>query len=156
MKLPRVRFTIRRMIAVAAVMLPPVCGCSSLEEYPDPGSVFQATFNVPPGPGVTILQAYGRAFGDNASCYLRLKATPAAFMALTSVGFTPITRREYRERIQGGGIVGPLPKWWNPLADNPSVFLSSGSFHPGYREGQSVVAYNPETQITTFYWDGND
>jgi hypothetical protein len=127
-----------------------------IEEYPDPQSVYQATFDAPPGPGVSILQAYGRAFRDSSTCYLRLKATPTAFGALTAIGFTPITADDYRTKIQGGSIRGPLLSWWNPLTDSPTVFLYSGTFHPGFTSGQAIVAYEPTVQIVNFYWDGLD
>jgi hypothetical protein len=91
-------------MAVAVVQCPLLCGCDSLEEYPDPGSVFEATFGARPGPGVAILQAEGRAFGDNTSAYLRLKASPAAFAALTATGFMPITAEDFKIKTQGGSI----------------------------------------------------
>jgi hypothetical protein len=143
-------------MAVMAITSPFATGCGSLEEYPDPTTVFQVTFNAPPGPGISILQANGRAFADNSVCYLRLQASPTAFASLTAKGFTPITRSQYHAKIQGGGIFGPHPSWWNPLKDAPAVFLYSGSFHPGFTQGQALVAYDPTLQIANFYWDGMD
>ena len=155
MSLSRERFTVRRMMVAVTFMPLLVAGCGG-DEYRTPDAVFEATFNSTPGPSVSILEANGRAWGDNSTCYLRFKASPAAFSALTAVGFTPITGMEYRERIQSGRIVGPLPQWWNPLGDTPTVFFCSGSFHSNYREGQAIVAYDPKLEIANFYWDGND
>ena len=89
-------------------------------------------------------------------CYLRLKATPTAFASLTTNGFMPMTLREYKARTLGGAISGPTPPWWNPLKDAPTIFLSSGSFHPTFSRGQAIVAYDPVSQIVNFYWDGID
>jgi hypothetical protein len=97
MKWQRLWFMVRQLMAPPAVMCPVLCGCDSLEEYPDNGSVFEATVGARPGPGVTILQAYGRAFGDNATGYLWLKASPGAFAALTGRGFMPITAGDYQD-----------------------------------------------------------
>ena len=155
MRVLQMRLTVRRLIVSMTCMPFLVAGCGS-DEYGSPGDVFEATFSAPPGPGVSILQANGQAWGDNSTCYLRLKASPAAFSALTAVGFMPLTSDEYEMRTQSGSLVGPLPKWWNPLGDAPTVFLSSGSFHPNYREGQAFVTYNPKLQIANFYWNGND
>jgi len=143
-------------MAAMAVAVSVDTGCGSLEDYPDPTSVFQATFNALPGPGISILEANGRAFADNSTCYLRLQASPAAFSALTATRFTPITGKEYQVKIQNGSIFGPLPSWWNPLKDTPTVFLYSTSFHPGFTRGQAIVAYDPTLQIMNFYWDGMD
>lgn len=131
-------------------------GCGSVEEYGDPGTVFAVTFGGPPGPGVSILQANGRAFGDNSACYLRFKASPGAFSALSAKGFTPITMKDYREKTAGASISGPTPSWWNPTRDAPTVFLYSGSFHPGFSRGQAIIAYDPVVQVANFYWDGID
>ena len=155
MRLHSLQFTASLIPALAAVMAPG-CGCGSAEEYPDPGSVFQATFNAPPGPGVSIHQAHGRAFGDNATCYLRLKASPPAFTSLTAAGFTPISPGDFKVRTQGGAISGPTPPWWDPMQDTPTVFLHSGRFHPGFSRGQAIVAYDPTSQIVNIYWDGMD
>jgi hypothetical protein len=156
MKSTRTQLLAWRRIVVAPVLFTLVGGCSSLEEYPDPGSVFEATFGARPGPGVAILQAYGRAFGDNAAAYLRLKASPAAFAALTARGFMPIPAAEYQTEIQGGSLAGPIPTWWAPLKDSPTIFLFATRFHPGYSQGQAIVAYDATNQIAKFYWDGSD
>ncbi|AGA28523.1 hypothetical protein Sinac_4326 [Singulisphaera acidiphila DSM 18658] len=111
----RLRMTTRRWMMVA-IVAPLAEGCGNLEDYPDPESVFEATLGVPPGPSISILQAYGRAFRDNSACYLRFKASSAAFSSLTATGFTPISKEEYKTKIQSGSISGPTPSWWNPLS----------------------------------------
>jgi hypothetical protein len=151
MRLPRMRLTVRRMMVAVPTMFLLVAGCGT-DEYQDPRSVFQATFQTTGGPGITILQANGRAWGDNSDCYLRFKASASNLSALMGTGFRTITAREYFD----SGTVGPVPAWWNPSADQPTVFYHSGAFHPSYREGQAITAYNPQTQIVNFYWDGND
>jgi hypothetical protein len=143
-----VPFTARRLMAVIAIVLSVPTGCG--EEYGDPESVFEVTFGAPPGPRVSILQAYGRVY-DDSTCYLRFEASPAAFSSLTA-GFTPITREEYRDE----GLSGPIPSWWKPLKDAPTIFLNSESFHPRFSLGKAIVAYNPELQIANFYWNGSE
>jgi len=130
-------------------------GCGYLEEYPDPESVFEATFNTPPGPNISSLQAYGRGFRDNSYCYLRFKISSADFSSLTANGFTPISKKEYQDETKGS-ITGPIPTWWNPIQDSPTVFLHSTSFHPTFSQGRAIVAYSPKTRIVNFYWDGID
>ena len=143
-------------MSAMAVAFSLVAGCGSLEDYPDPASVFQATFNGPPWTGISILNANGRAYGDSSTCYLRLQASPAVFTTWTVTRFTPITGKEYQVKTQNGSIFGPLPSWWNPLKDTPTVFLYSTSFHPGFTRGQAIVTYNPTLQIMNLYWDGMD
>jgi hypothetical protein len=123
MRVSRAKFMVRRLMAIAAVLYPLLSGCGSLEEFPDTGSVFEATFGTRPGPGVTILQAYGQAFGDNTTAYLRLKASPAAFAALRAIRFMPITAGNFKAKTQGASNSGPTPTWWSPLKDSPTIFL---------------------------------
>ena len=37
-----------------------------------------------------------------------------------------------------------------------TIFLHSGSFHPGFSQGQAIIAYVPAVQVANFYWDGID
>jgi hypothetical protein len=106
-----------------------------------------------PWTGISILNAHGRAYGDSSTCYLRLQVSPAAFSNWTVTGFTPTTRKEYKIKTQSGSISGPLPSWWNPLKDTPTVFLYSTSFHPEFTRGQAIVSYNPTLQIMNLYLD---
>ncbi|WP_406700685.1 hypothetical protein V5E97_17990 [Singulisphaera sp. Ch08] len=138
------------MVVVAIVPLLSE-GCGNLEEFPNPESIFESTFNAPPGPSISLLQAYGRGFRDNGACYLRFKASSATFASLTAKGFTPISQADFKAKIRSGSISGPTPSWWNPLKDAPSIFLDSGSFHPTFSSGQAIAAYDPKSQIVNFY-----
>jgi hypothetical protein len=131
-------------------------GCGSLEEYGSPVEVFEATFGVKPPPSIKGLQAYGRAFADNSTCYLRFQVPRPQLNGLLGPTFMALTHGEFESRIAGAGIFGPTPAWWLPLAGTPTIFLTSGALHPGFTQGQALVSYDPTSQVVHVYWDGMD
>ena len=145
---------ISRAVIVWLALVP--SGCSSLEEYGSPVEVFEVTFGVKPAPPIRGLQAYGRTFADNSTCYLKFQAPLPQLNGLLGPTFTKLTPSEFRSRISGAGICGPTPAWWTPLAGSPTGFLESRAFHPGFTQGQALVSYDPTSQVAHVYWDGMD
>ena len=141
---------------IAAGLALSLSGCGDPEEYASPAEVFEATFGVKPPPAILGLQAYGRAFGDNSTCYLRFRTSRAQLNGLIGPTFVPITAAQFASDISGAGIAGPIPPWWKPMAGAPTVFLRSGGFHPGFTQGQALVSYDPASQVAHVYWDGLD
>lgn len=146
----------RSAVLAAACMASAIVGCGDLEEYGTYADVFQATFGTRPPPAIRGLRAYGRAFGDNSTCYLRFMTPRAQLDGLIGPGFAPITADEFESSISGAGIAGPTPPWWKPLAGTPTVFLRSGGFHPGFSRGRALVSYDPASGVAHVYWDGLD
>jgi hypothetical protein len=129
-------------------------GCGNLEEYGSSGEVFEATFHVQPPASIRRLQAYGRTFADNSTCYLRFQISQPQLNGLLGTSFTTLTLDEFR--ISGGSIAGPVPAWWTPLAGSPTVLLRSGAFQRGYSQQQALVSYDPSSQVAHVYWNASD
>ena len=128
----------------------------SLEEYPDARSVFRATYSASPPVDVTNLQAYGRAFRDSSTCYLRFNAPFARVQSLVGRTFTEIAPASFTSSTSNAGISGPTPSWWVPPLTATSKFYSSTGFHPSFSSGQAYLAYDSATQLAYFYWNGSD
>ncbi len=142
-----------KAVLVCCVLFPIGCG---MDEYSSATDVYKATFGDKPGLPVRGLQAYGQAFADSSTCYLRFQAPQTQLEAMLGDKFIPMTDSEFESRISGASIAGPTPVWWKPFTGSPTVFLRSGIFHPGFTQGQALVSYDPKTQIVHIYWDGLD
>ena len=132
-------------------------GCSgALDDYPDPESVYLATFNTPVPATVKNLRATGHAFGDSSACYLRFDATLATVNTLTGNSFTPITAAAFKRDTLGAGISGPTPNWWKPSTTNSTTYFNSTIFHPGFFSGSAYMSHDSVNNATYLYWDGCD
>src|SRR5215813_2068655 len=112
------------LLATAAV------GCGKLEEYPNPKSVYNATFGMAPSAQVANLQAYGTSFRDSGHCYLRFNAPYSFLQTLVGTRFTEVSAASFVESTSNAGITGPTPSWWTPPTNSTSKFFSSTNFHP--------------------------
>ena len=107
-------------IAIVAVV---AAGCGALEEYPDEdtvsGDLWCATWSGRDDPrGVwKVVQ------GEFELLPSYLGVAGCVFGADTT-GFRAIARKQYVESTLGGAIFGPIPTWWNPLGDAPTVLQS--------------------------------
>lgn len=128
----------------------------SIERFASPQECYRVTFGMEPGPAVSDLQGQGRAYRDSGHCYLRFRVPKPVLTSLLDGEFRTIDRDEFITWTEGAALFGPTPVWWSPLADSPSVFMRSETFHPSFSQGEAFLSYDDDAQIVHLYWAGLD
>ena len=141
--------------AIVGLALLPV-GCGAFDDVPTSAQVYESTFGAPPGPSIEDLQAFGRTFANHVLCYLKFRTSREQLDRLIGSRFAERTSSEFGTKISGGGIVGPIPTWWQPMAGSPTEFFESHTFHPGCKTGRALISYDSKSQVVHMYWDGTE
>jgi hypothetical protein len=118
------------------------------------GYVFYDNFGFAPTRDVTELEGYRFSALGHGTAYLRFRASPETVRRIVGAKYVEIPREEFGRWMEARESP---PRWWQPLAGNPTRFYQGHHLDNGYAVlSTAIVSYDEEAGVVHFKWLGLD
>jgi len=134
------------IVACAALLS---AGCSGSYEPSDKKGLarcYQDEFGVLPPADTTILHGKQIVVGDAAQAWLEFRATPVLVDSMLAKGFTPVDRKTFLDRSDGGN----KPAWWKPDSSPLTAFYEVSGWRKDYHNSHAYIAHDANKQTVLF------